>query len=89
MGINRDINKIEIKSNDEEIIKQVDSIAIDVTLTNGKSKRLTFNFEEGLIDKERTTIEFEYDTKNKCTLTFDFKKYELIIEEITNDRCKT
>ena len=89
MNINRNIQKIEIKSNDEEIIKQVDSIAIDVTLTNGKSKRLTFNFEEGLIDKERTNIEFEYGIKNKCTLTFDFKKYELIIEEKTNDRCKT
>lgn len=87
MGINRDINKIEIKSNDEEIIKQVDSIAIDVTLTNGKSKRLTFNFEEGLIDKERTTIEFEYGTKNKCTLTFDFEGYELTIEELNNHGC--
>lgn len=87
MGINRYINKIEIKSNDEEIIKQVDSIAIDVTLTNGKYKRLTFNFEEGLIDKERTTIEFEYGIKNKCTLTFDFKGYELTIEELNNHGC--
>ena len=83
MGINRDINKIEIKSN----IKQVDSIAIDATLTNGKSKRLTYNFKEGSIDRERTTIEYEYGNKSKCTLTFDYKGYELTIEELNNHGC--
>ena len=89
MRINRNIQKIVNNSNDEEIIKQVDSIAIDVTLTNGKSKRLTYNFKEGSIDRERTTIEFKYGNKSKCTLAFDFEGYELIIEEKTNDRCKT
>ena len=84
MGINRDINKIEIKSN----IKQVDSIAIDATLTNGKSKRLTYNFKEGSIDRERATIKFEYGNKSKCTLTFDFKGYELTIKELNNHGCQ-
>ena len=67
-------NTKEIKVNSDEVIKQVDKIAIDVTLENNAKKTLLFEFNGGNVDRDNTSIEFRYGEQSKCILTFDFRR---------------
>ena len=71
----------EIKVNSDEVIKQVDKIAVDVTLENNAKKTLLFEFNGGNVERDNTSIEFRYGEQSKCILTFDFRRYELKIIE--------
>lgn len=71
----------KIKVNSDEVIKQVDKIAIDVTLENNTKKTLLFEFNGGNVDKDNTYIEFRYGEQSKCILAIDFRRYELKIIE--------
>ena len=71
----------EIKVNSDEVIKQVDKIAIDVTLETNAKKTLSFEFNGGNVDSGNTSIEFRYGEQSKCILTFDFRRYRLKIIE--------
>jgi len=74
-------NTEKINVNSDEVIKQVDRIAIDVTLENNTKRTLLFEFNGGNVDKQNTSIEFIYGEQSKCILAFDFRRYELKIIE--------
>ena len=72
------MSNIEYK-NSEEVIEQINSITIDCVTSNAANKRLTFNFDHGIVQKDKCSIEFIYGDTKTCILTFDFKGYELSI----------
>ena len=63
----------------EEVIEQINSITIDCVTSNATNKRFTFNFDHGIPQRDKCSIEFKDGDIKTCILTFDFKGYELSI----------
>lgn len=74
-----EMQNIEYK-NSEEVIEQIKSITIDCITSNEINKRLTFNFDHGIVQNDKKcSIEFIYGDIKTCILTFDFEGCELSI----------
>ena len=69
---------IEYK-NYEEVIKQINNITIDCVTSNATNKRFTFNFDHGIPQRDKCSIEFKDGDIKTCILIFDFEGYELSI----------
>lgn len=69
---------IEYK-NSEEVIEQINSITFDCITSNEINKRITFNFANGICQKDKCYMEFINGDTTTCVLTFSFKECELSI----------
>lgn len=73
---------VEVKS--DEIIKQINSIVFNCTLEDGTNRKLTFDYKDGVPNKNYCNLEFINDNTKPaiCKLSFNFSAYTLTIEEI-------